>query len=165
MIDAFDQWTEWRHKSADHRRSIPADLYSTVMSLPDPDRADRQKVNEAVRRHDEARRAGRTVWLYLNDYQGGTSRRIGDPEWVKVFGSAQGSEKWLEQNDAEGVVWEYEVEGGQAQRSIWLYAPNPQSRAIGDPDWVKLFASKERAEISVENNDPKRDVWEYPIQE
>jgi hypothetical protein len=101
------------------------------MSLPDPDRADRQKVNEAVRRHDEARRAGRTVWLYLKDYQGGTSRGTGDPELVKVFGSAQGAEKWLEENDPEGVAWEYELEGGQAQQSIWLYAPNPSRERLG----------------------------------
>ncbi|EIG63550.1 hypothetical protein [Bradyrhizobium sp. WSM1253] len=68
MSDAFERWVEWRHKRPRDRRSIPAELYAAVMSLPEADRSDRQRVNEVVRSHDEARREGRTVWLYL-DYQ------------------------------------------------------------------------------------------------
>lgn len=35
MADAFDQWVEWRCKPPRSRRSIPADLYAAVMSLPE----------------------------------------------------------------------------------------------------------------------------------
>ena len=49
MSDAFDRWVEWRHKPSRDRRSIPAELYAAVMSLPEDDRSDRQRVNEAVR--------------------------------------------------------------------------------------------------------------------
>jgi hypothetical protein len=38
-----------------------------------------------------------TVWIYVN-----TSKQVGDPEHVKVF-------KWFEENDPEGVAFEYEV--------------------------------------------------------
>ncbi|MDH2350540.1 hypothetical protein QCM80_07635 [Bradyrhizobium sp. SSUT112] len=146
LSDAFDQWVEWRHKPPGDRRGIPAEVYAAVMSLPEPDRSDRQRVNEAVRSHDEARRDGRTVWLYLDDYENSKSRMMGDPGWVKVFASVDVADTWFKENDPEGVAWEYEVEGGQAQRSVWLYSPDPTSRAIGDLDWVKLFASNEGAE-------------------
>ncbi|WP_369725629.1 MULTISPECIES: hypothetical protein [unclassified Bradyrhizobium] len=65
MSDAFDQWVEWRHKPPGERRSIPAELYAAVMSLPEPDRSNRQRVNETIRSHEAARREGRTVWLDL----------------------------------------------------------------------------------------------------
>lgn len=165
MKDPFDQWTEWRHKPPDDRRTISADVYSAVMSLPKADRSDRQRVNEAVRRHREARQDGRTVWIYLNDHDDRTSRTPGDPQWVKVFASADAAEKWFKENDPEGVVWEYELEGGRAQRSIWLYSCDPGSRAIGDPDWFKLFASKEAAEKWVESHDPTGKVRQYPVEE
>jgi hypothetical protein len=79
MSDAFDQWVEWRYKPPGDRRSIPAELYAAVTSLPEADRSDRQRVNGVVRRHDTARREGRTVWLYLDDYENGESRTMGDP--------------------------------------------------------------------------------------
>lgn len=165
MSDAFEQWVQWHHKPPGDRTSIPADLYSAVMSLPQADRSDRHKVNEAIRKHDEARREGRAVWLYLNDYENGTARTIGDPDWVKVFASAGRVDQWLEQNDPEGVAWEYEVAGGRPQGSVWLCSPDPASRSIGDPDWVRLFNSKENARKWVEVNDPKRKIWEYSLQE
>jgi hypothetical protein len=165
MTDAFDQWTEWRHKPPDDRRAIPADLYSAVMSLPKAGRSDRQTVNEAVRRRREARRDGRTVWMYLNDHDDRTSRMIGDSQWVKVFASADAAEKWLNENDPEGVAWEYELEGRRGERSIWLYSSDPASRAIGDPDWVKLFGSYEAASKWIKNNDPAGKLWQYPVQE
>ncbi|MCK1616581.1 hypothetical protein IVA96_07950 [Bradyrhizobium sp. 159] len=165
MSDAFDQWVEWRHKPAGNRRSIPAELYAAVMSLPENDRADRQKVNETVRRNDEARREGRTVWLYLDEYQDGESRMIGDPEWVRVFASAEVADRWFKENDPEGVAWEYRVEGGPAEGSVWLYSPDPASRAIGDPDWLTLFASMEGAKKWFEQNDSSGEIGEYPVQE
>ena len=60
MSDAFDRWVEWCSKPPGDRRGIPAELYAAVMSLPEADHSDRQRVNEAVRHHDEARREGRT---------------------------------------------------------------------------------------------------------
>lgn len=165
MSDAFDQWVEWRHKAPGDRRSIPAELYAAVMSLPVADRSDRQRVNEVVRSHDQARREGRTVWLYLDDYQDGRTRTIAAPGWVKVFASAEVADRCLEANDPEAVAWEYEVDGGRVQRSVWLYSPDPASRAIGDPGWVKLFASIKVAEKWLEENDPTGKIWEYPVQE
>jgi hypothetical protein len=163
MSDAFDQWVEWRHKPAGDRRGIPAELYAAVMSLPEADRSDRQRVNEVVRSHDQARREGRAVWLYLDD--DGVSRTMEDPGWVKVFASADVAKRWFEENDPEGVAWEYEVEGGQPRGSVWLYSRDPASRAIGDPDWTRLFADRERAKKWVEQNDPTGKIWEYPVQE
>ncbi|MCK1292588.1 MULTISPECIES: hypothetical protein [unclassified Bradyrhizobium] len=148
MSDAFDQLVEWRYKPPGDRRSIPAELYAAVVSLPETDRSDRQRVNEVVRRHDQARREGRTVWLYLDDYENGESRTMGDPEWVKLFASGGTADAWLQDNDPEGVAWEYEVEGGPAEGSVWLCLPDPASRAVGEPDWIKLFASKERAKMA-----------------
>lgn len=63
MSDAFDRWMQWHHKPPGDRRGIPAELYAAVMSLPEADRSDRQRVNKSVRAHDKARREGRTVWL------------------------------------------------------------------------------------------------------
>jgi hypothetical protein len=44
----------------------------------------------------------KTVWIYVTDYG-----RIGDEDWVKVFSSSDAADEWLEQNDPEGVAWEY----------------------------------------------------------
>ncbi|MCK1574573.1 MULTISPECIES: hypothetical protein [unclassified Bradyrhizobium] len=165
MSDAFDRWVEWRYKPPGDRRSIPAELYAAVTSLPEADRSDRQKVNEVVRSHDEVRREGRTVWLYLDDYENGESRTMGDRGWVKVFASGGAADAWLQDNDPEGVAWEYEVEGGPVEGWVWLCLPDSASRATGEPDWIKLFASKERAQKWLEGNEPKRDIWQYPIQE
>ncbi|MGY4345087.1 hypothetical protein ACVWXM_001551 [Bradyrhizobium sp. GM7.3] len=48
---------------------------------------------------------------------------------------------------------------------MWLCLPDPASRAIGEPDWIKLFVSKECAQKWLEDNKPKRDIWQYPVQE
>lgn len=165
MSDAFDQWVEWRCKPLGDSRSIPAELYAAVTSLPEADRSDRPRVNEAVLPHDTARREGRTVWLYLDDYENGEARTAGHAEWVKVFASGGAADAWLQDNYPEGVAWEYEVEGGPAQGSVWLCLPDPASRAIGEPDWIKLFASKERAQKWLEGNEPKRNIWQYPVQD
>jgi hypothetical protein len=122
-------------------------------------------VNEAVCSDDTARREGRTVWLYLDDYENGKLRTMGDPEWMKVFASEAAADASLQDNDPEGVAWEYEVEGGPAEGSVWLCLPDPASRAIGEPDWIKLFASKERAQRWLDGNEPRRDSWQYRVKE
>ncbi|WMT71099.1 hypothetical protein [Bradyrhizobium sp. Ash2021] len=45
-----------------------------------------------------------TVFVYVN-----TSRQVGEAEHIKVFANADAAEKWFEDNDPEGVAFEYEV--------------------------------------------------------
>ena len=45
-----------------------------------------------------------TVLVYVN-----TSRQVGDAEHFKVFANPDAAETWFEQNDPEGVAFEYEV--------------------------------------------------------
>ena len=45
-----------------------------------------------------------TVLIYVN-----TSKRVGAPEHLKVFANADAAETWSDENDAEGVAFEYEV--------------------------------------------------------
>lgn len=52
--DAFDQWWEWATKDrATDYRTIDADIHHAVTQLPEEDRRDREKVNEAVRKNKE----------------------------------------------------------------------------------------------------------------
>ena len=43
-----------------------------------------------------------TAWIYVN-----TSKQVGDPEHVKVFATADAPTTWSEENDPEGVAFEY----------------------------------------------------------
>jgi hypothetical protein len=45
-----------------------------------------------------------TVFVYVN-----TSKQVGDPEHIKVFASADAAQTWFEENDPEGVAFEYPV--------------------------------------------------------
>jgi hypothetical protein len=45
-----------------------------------------------------------TVFVYVN-----TSKQIGDKDHIKVFANVDAAEKWFEENDPEGVAFEYEV--------------------------------------------------------
>jgi len=45
-----------------------------------------------------------TVFVYVN-----TSKQVGDAEHIKVFANSDTAEKWFEENDPEGVAFEYEV--------------------------------------------------------
>ena len=45
-----------------------------------------------------------TVFVYLN-----TSKQVDDAEHVKVHATTDAAEKWFEENDPEGVAFEYEV--------------------------------------------------------
>jgi hypothetical protein len=45
-----------------------------------------------------------TVLIYVN-----TSKQVGDPEHLKVFANADAAETWFQENDPEGVAFEYEV--------------------------------------------------------
>ena len=37
------------------------------------------------------------------------SKQVGDAEHIKVFATTDAAEKWFEENDPEGVAFEYEV--------------------------------------------------------
>ena len=43
-----------------------------------------------------------TVFVYVN-----ISEQVGDPEHINVFANADAAENWLEENDPEGVAFEY----------------------------------------------------------
>jgi hypothetical protein len=45
-----------------------------------------------------------TVFIYVN-----TSKQVGDADHLKVFANVDAAEKWFEENDPEGVAFEYEV--------------------------------------------------------
>ena len=46
----------------------------------------------------------KTVWIYVD-----TSKEVGDVDHLKVFANADAAETWFEENDREGVAFEYEV--------------------------------------------------------
>ncbi|QQO19135.1 hypothetical protein JJB98_04045 [Bradyrhizobium diazoefficiens] len=165
MADAFDRWIEWANNRPGQRPGLASDVHASVMSLDTQDRTDRQKVNAAVEHRAELRRTGRTAWIYLDDFDRGTRRTIGDPEWVKVFASAEAADRWFHKHDPEGVAWEYEIEGGPRQASVWIFLSAEGSREIGDPGWIKLFATERAAEKWLEQNAPTRQSWEYPVEE
>ena len=45
-----------------------------------------------------------SVFVYVN-----TSKKVGDPDHLKVFANADAAEAWFAENDPEGVAFEYEV--------------------------------------------------------
>jgi hypothetical protein len=45
-----------------------------------------------------------TVWIYVD-----VSNEVGDVDHLKVFASKEAAEAWLNENDPEGVAFEYEV--------------------------------------------------------
>jgi hypothetical protein len=53
---------------------------------------------------EEAQEGPMTVFVYVN-----TSKQVGDKDHIKVFANADAAETWFEQNDPEGVAFEYEV--------------------------------------------------------
>ena len=46
-----------------------------------------------------------TVWMIYVD----TSKDVGDVDHLKVFANEDVAETWLQENDPEGVAFEYEV--------------------------------------------------------
>ena len=45
-----------------------------------------------------------TVFVYVN-----TSKQVGDVDYIKVFATTEAAEKWFDENDPEGVAFEYDV--------------------------------------------------------
>ena len=52
----------------------------------------------------EAQERLMTVLIYVD-----TSKQVGDPDHLKVFANQDAAETWFEENDPEGVAFEYEV--------------------------------------------------------
>jgi hypothetical protein len=46
----------------------------------------------------------KTVLIYVN-----TSKQVGDVDHLKVFATEEAAERWIAENDPEGVAFEYEV--------------------------------------------------------
>lgn len=84
---------------------------------------------------------------------------------MKVFASAEAADRWFDKHDPEGVAWEYEIDGGPRQASVWIFLADEDSREIGDPAWIKLFASRQAAEKWLEQNAHGGDIREYPVEE
>jgi hypothetical protein len=45
-----------------------------------------------------------TVFIYVD-----TSKEVGDRDHPKIFANADAAETWFEENDPEGVAFEYDV--------------------------------------------------------
>ena len=45
-----------------------------------------------------------SVFIYVD-----TSKQVGDPEHLKVFANQETAQDWFDENDPEGVAFEYEV--------------------------------------------------------
>ena len=53
---------------------------------------------------EKAQEGPMTVWIYVD-----TSKQVGDKDHLQVFASEDAAETWLQENDPEGVAFEYEV--------------------------------------------------------
>ena len=45
-----------------------------------------------------------TVFVYVN-----TSKQVGDADHIKAIANVVAAERWFEENDPEGVAFEYDV--------------------------------------------------------
>jgi hypothetical protein len=63
-----------------------------------------QPVVTDFRRMEKAQEGPMTVWIYVN-----TSKQVGDRDHLKVFANQDAAETWFQENDPEGVAFEYEV--------------------------------------------------------
>ena len=52
----------------------------------------------------QAKEGSMKVLIYVN-----TSKQVGDVDHLKVFANEDAAETWFEENDPEGVAFEYEV--------------------------------------------------------
>ena len=50
-----------------------------------------------------------TVWIYVD-----ASKDVGDKDHLTVFATIEAAEAWFEENDPEGVAFEYDVIGAEA---------------------------------------------------
>jgi hypothetical protein len=63
-----------------------------------------------------------TVWVYVD-----TTKQVGDRDHLKVFANRDAAETWFEENDPEGVAFEYEVLRLKAKRKqLPQSTPSPE---------------------------------------
>jgi hypothetical protein len=71
----------------------------------------------------------KTVWIYVE-----TSKQVGDKDHLKIFATTDAAEKWFEENDPEGVAFEYEVlewRGRQLRRPYFMIRqPAPAAATV-----------------------------------
>jgi hypothetical protein len=56
----------------------------------------------------------KTALIYVN-----TNKQVGDTDHLKVFASEEAAERWLRENDPEGVAFEYPVIGAGEECFAW----------------------------------------------
>jgi hypothetical protein len=79
---------------------VPGKLsYCVLRSHGCPAQAPRRKRAKKHRIHPM-----NAVCVYVD-----TSKQVGNPDHLKVFASEDAAETWLQENDPEGVAFEYEV--------------------------------------------------------
>jgi hypothetical protein len=54
-----------------------------------------------------------TVWIYVD-----SSKDLGDKDHLTVFATIEAAEAWFEENDPEGVAFEYDVIASESARSL-----------------------------------------------
>jgi hypothetical protein len=47
-----------------------------------------------------------TVFVYVN-----TTKQVGDADHIKIFSTVDAAETWFEENEPEGLAFEYDVIG------------------------------------------------------
>jgi hypothetical protein len=77
-----------------HHASLEPACRAGVQSRPQRDALGPEKAKEGPM----------TVMIYVD-----TSKQVGDKDHLKVFANQDAAETWLEENDPEGVAFEYEV--------------------------------------------------------
>jgi hypothetical protein len=70
----------------------------------DPATLDRETAMEQAKAAARAARKRQTVWIYIN-----TAKQVGAVEHLKVFANQEAAQAWFEENDPEGVAFEYEI--------------------------------------------------------
>jgi hypothetical protein len=68
--------------------------------------ADERVVKPSFGQHSITNRTGRHEEVYVS-----TNKQVGDAEHIKTFANQDTAKTWFEENDPEGVAFEYEVIG------------------------------------------------------
>ena len=80
-------------------RDATRTVHRLIAVLDRDDRSQRSSLGQA-----QAEERPMTVFVYVN-----TSKQVGDPDHLKVFANADAADTWLEENEPEGLAFEYEV--------------------------------------------------------
>ena len=66
-----------------------------------------------------------TVFVYVN-----SARQVGDKDHVKLFATVDAPERWLDENDREGVAFEYDLIESRPTRVSGRQRQQPDSRVL-----------------------------------